>query len=327
MDKFVIGIDGGGTKTDVVIVNQQGSIIGRTKGGSSNYQVLGGAKLKQVILSLLKNVLKGTNVPANKIAHIFMGLAGAGRKSDQQEIVQLFNDSEFNNKITVDSDAIIALVGAFGNQPGIILISGTGSICFGMNTKGKVIRSGGWGYLLGDEGSGYYIGREAILASLKSFDGRGEKTSLCKEIEKKFELKSIDLIIPKIYKNKIDRTTIANLAPLVFNESNNDDEVAKQIIKHAGNELGKLAKAVAQKLNFTDGEIKVALIGSIFKQRKLLLNEITKELYELSWDVEITEPKFAPAIGAAILALEKNGKFIDENILLNLTNSSYVTIQ
>lgn len=321
MNQYIVGVDGGGTKTELVLIDRSGNVIGREKGGTSNFQVIGGKKLKEELLNCLTRLMNSTNVPSHKIERIFLGLAGAGRESDQKEIASLFNDTEFKDKVTVDSDAVVALAGAFGTAPGIIIISGTGAICFGMNQEGKVVRSGGWGYLLGDEGSGYFIGREALIAALKDFDGRGEKTSLRTEIERHFNLSSIDQIIPQIYQNKIDRVAIANLAPLVFEQTNHGDARAEEIIRHAGRELGVLAKSVAQKMNFMNEEIKVALIGSIFKQKDLLMHEISKELYEVSWNIEIKEPMFEPKYGAALLALQKIGVAIDEQLLKNLQYS------
>lgn len=216
---------------------------------------------------------------------------------------------------------MVALAGAFGTNPGIIIIAGTGAICFGKNSEGKLVRSGGWGYLLGDEGSGYFIGREAIIAALKDLDGRGEKTKLRSKLEKHFKLSSIDQIIPHIYQNRIDRVAIADLAPIVFEQASQGDAIAEEIIRRTGKELGSLAKSVAQHLNFESDEIKVALIGSIFKQKDMLINEISKELYEISWNVEISDPMFAPQYGAALLALQKSGAEINEMLLKNLQYS------
>lgn len=321
MSHFVIGVDGGGTKSELVLIDKLGNYIGRAKVGSSNYQAIGGEKLKENLLTGFAELMKATNVSDQKIDHIFLGLAGAGRESDRKEIKALFEDTEFQGKVTVDSDAIVALSGAFGTAPGIIIISGTGAICFGKNDEGKVERSGGWGYLLGDEGSGYYIGRKAIMAALKHFDGRGEKTDLRPALEKHFNLQSIELIIPQIYQNKIDRIGIAKLAPIVFDYANKGDTVSEEIIRQTGRELGKLAKAVAEKLNFSNEEIRVALIGSIFKQKEMLMNDISKELYEISWNVEISDPLFNPEFGAALMALQKSGVEINEQLLDNLENS------
>lgn len=321
MNQYVVGVDGGGTKTDAVLMDISGNLIGMATGGSSNYQAVGGAKLKEEILGCLTKLCHSTNVVASRIGHVFLGLAGAGREKDQLEIADLFRDSEYAGKVTVDSDAMVALAGAFGTGPGIIIISGTGSICFGKNREGQVLRSGGWGYLLGDEGSGYFIGREGLLAALKDFDGRGEKTKLLPRLQQHFQLQSIDQIIPLIYQNKIDRVAIADLTPIVLELARAGDSVAEAIVHLAGRELGKLAKAVAQRLNFGSEEICIALIGSVFKQKELLIGEIAKELYDLSWNVQIGEPRLGPKYGAALLALQKIGVAIDERILKNLEYS------
>jgi N-acetylglucosamine kinase-like BadF-type ATPase len=321
MNHYVIGVDGGGTKTEFVLMDYSGNIIGRARGDSTNYQVVGGKKLKEELLKGFTALMNSTNITINKIDRLYLGLAGAGRESDRKEIIALFIETEFDKKITVDSDAMVALAGAFGTGPGIIIIAGTGAICFGKSSDGKIVRAGGWGYLLGDEGSGYFIGREAIIAALKDLDGRGEKTKLRSSLEKHFKLGSIDQIIPNIYQNRIDRIAIADCAPIVFELTNQGDAIAEEIIRRTGKELGILAKAVAQQLNFERDEIKVALVGSIFKQKDLLINEISKELYEVCWNIEISDPMFEPQYGAALLALQKAGINIDEMLLKNLQYS------
>lgn len=321
MNQYVIGVDGGGTKTELILLDRSANVIGKAKCGNTNYQVVGGKNLKEELLNGFSVLINSTNFSTHKIDHIFLGLAGAGRESDQKEITAHFNDTEYAGKISVGSDAIVALAGAFGMTPGIIIISGTGAICFGKNNEGKIARSGGWGYLLGDEGSGYFIGREAIIAALKDFDGRGEKTKLRLVIEQQFHLSSIDQIIPQIYQNKIDRVAIADLAPIVFDLATKGEFIAEEIIRQTGRELGLLAKAVAQRLHFENDEIKVALIGSIFKQKDMLINGISKELYEISWNIEILDPMFAPQYGAALLALQRVGIEINEMLLNNLQYS------
>ncbi|HDP99843.1 MAG TPA: hypothetical protein ENN22_11760 [bacterium] len=321
MATFVIGADGGGTKTELVLVDVTGNLVSKTRVASTNYQAMGGQKVRQELLTGIGRLLKKSNIPASKIDHLFFGLAGAGRKRDQEEVRALFNDTEYKGKITVESDAIIALEGAFATEPGIIIISGTGAICFGKNEEGRVVRSGGWGYLLGDEGSGYSIGRSAIVAALQDFDGRGEKTELRQRITQNFNLNSIDEIIPLVYQNKIDRVKIANLAPLVFELAQRGDAKSEEIVRNTGRDLGLLAKAVAQKLNFAGEEIKVALIGSVFIQKETLVNNISKELYEISWNISINDPMFQPAYGAALMAMKNVRVEINEGLLANLKNS------
>lgn len=322
MDKYVIGVDGGGTETIGVLVNANGVVLAQGKVGPTSYQAVGGERLKNEIMQLFKKLGIGSSQGPKKVAHVYLGLAGVGRASDRQEVRTLFDEVEFAENITVESDAMIALAGAFSGKEGIIIIAGTGAICFGKNETGPVVRSGGWGYLLGDEGSGFYIGQQAIIAALKDLDGRGEKTSLRRAFEKKYNLTQIDQIIPKVYKQELDRTAIARLAPMVFEHANDNDSVAAEIIRRTGNEQGKMAKAVAEKLDLVNKKIRVALIGGVFNQREILENEIAKELYELSWDVEIIDPELPPVIGAAILGFKETDHPIDEKFLANLQKTS-----
>ena len=322
MERYILGIDGGGTETVGVLVKESGIIVGQGRVGPTNYQVVGGEKVKSEIHILFQMLGLSQPNPSSPVKQMYMGLAGAGRPSDRNEIKQLFSDISFIENVAVDSDAMIALAGAFGGEPGIIIIAGTGSICFGKNDHGEVFRSGGWGYLLGDEGSGFFIGQQAVMAALKDLDGRGEKTALRNAIEKHFNLSQIDQIIPKIYKQEIDRAGISRLAPLVFETAQENDPVAADIIRVAGIEQGKMAKAVAEKMALLNKRIRVALIGGVFNQREILENEIAKELYELSWDVEIIEPLYSPVIGAAISALKEIGIDINQKVLDNLKKSS-----
>ncbi len=320
-EHFIIGMDGGGTKTEAILVHLNGTVTGTRTGGSTNIQAVGGEKLKKEVLALADELIQDAKIHVQDVLYMVLGLAGAGRASDQQAIKALFSGTPFADKLTVESDAVIALTGAFGLGPGIILIAGTGAICYGMNADRQFARSGGWGYLLGDEGGGYYMGREAIIAALKDLDGRGERTSIRGRLEKMYSLKCIDEIIPMIYQNKIDRMTVAGLAPLVFEEEKEGDSVSAVIIKKASVELVRMAVSVAEKLNLERENIRIALIGSIFKLQESLIGHLKDELGQRELRVKLTEPENTPAAGAAILALEKSGRKIDKEILTNLKKS------
>ena len=318
---YVAGFDGGGTKTEAVLVRHDGRVMSHRRGGCTNIQVIGKEKLKAVLLEMIRDLLGGVGVPEESVTRFVFGLAGAGRKSDQETIVNLFTDTSIRDRVIVESDAIVALIGAFENQPGIILIAGTGAICFGMSASGEVLRTGGYGYLLGDEGSGYAIGREAIIRALKSHDGRGEETSLRSLLEHRYKIASIAHIIPLVYQDKIDRMAIANLAPLVFREARRNDGVSKEIIRHAGRALGELVLAVSKRLELKGEPIRVAFIGSVFKQKKMLIDPIREVLDAVSTHVEITDPLLSPCVGAAILGLESAGVRIAPPVLKELRDS------
>ncbi|HPI71904.1 MAG TPA: BadF/BadG/BcrA/BcrD ATPase family protein [bacterium] len=320
MIRTVIGLDGGGTKTVGVLVDGQGHVLARAVAESSNFQVVGGEILSRVISDLVNQLLMKAG-QSQPVAHLYAGLAGAGRPADRQTILAALEAKKLAEKITVDTDASVALAGAFAGGPGIIVISGTGAICFGKDSRGVWYRCGGWGYLLGDEGSGYYIGQQALIAALKDWDGRGLKTSLRPAIENKYGIDSIDLLISSIYSGKIDRTEIASLAPLVFAKRAEGDEAAQNIIASAGHEIGKIIAAVAQRMGLAGHSVRVALIGSVFKQRDILIPLMEKEACRVVQEIDFMDPQFEPAIGSAILALQQEQGLLDETVLAHLAET------
>lgn len=288
--------------------------MGRYKGPSSNYQVLGKKEFKDRLTTSLFQSLDSCGVSKEEVRCLCLGLAGVDRKEERDWVRKHIGIAE---KVSINNDALVALIGAFPGEAGIILIAGTGSICLGVNEKGEVARSGGWGYLLGDEGSGYYLGREALIAALKDLDGRGQKTLLRKEIESRFRLKRIDHIIPMVYRGELNREGIARLAPLVLETAAKGDDAARMIVAEAGRQLGRMVTAVTQRLGLK--KPRVALSGGLFCKGEMLVEEIKGNIGK---EVEIVSPRFQPVIGAVILALQEIGIPPDEEILKNLEQTS-----
>ncbi|MBN1541502.1 hypothetical protein JW992_05110 [candidate division KSB1 bacterium] len=321
MKKRVIGLDGGGTKTKGVLVDETGCLLVSATAESSNIQAVGEEQVQRVFASLVADLKKKAKIEDQSISHFYAGLAGAGRPADKARLGALAEKVEGINRYTIDTDAMAALAGAFHGGPGMIIISGTGAICFGKTDDGKIVRCGGWGYLLGDEGSGFYLGQQAIIAALKDLDGRGQPTRLRQRIVDFFKLERIELIISPIYAGEIDRPTIASLAPVVFEEAKGRDAVAQEIIKTAGQELGKIVAAAARSMGKTGKPVKVALIGSIFNQREVLIPEMISEASQVTDQVDFIDPEFEPAIGSAILGLQCEGVLINDAFLSNLRKS------
>ncbi len=318
MSKRIIGLDGGGTKTLGIMINEKGELLARATGDSSNLQAIGAERLGDSLSTLVQELAAAANCSMAEIDHLYAGLAGAGRPADRETIGNIVQAKGLARRHTIDTDASAALAGAFGGGPGIIVISGTGAICFGKDEAGTLYRCGGWGYLLGDEGSGYYIGQQALIAALKDLDGRGPKTILRAVYENRYELGSIDLIISQIYSGKIDRTEIASNAPAVFDAAEGGDEVARQIVECAGREIGKLVAAAAKRMGREGRDIIVALIGSIFKQRSLLLPFMQEEAQKAAGRAVFIDPRFEPAVGSCIMGLQKEGVVISPELLENL---------
>jgi N-acetylglucosamine kinase-like BadF-type ATPase len=319
--EFVVGIDGGGTKTRAVLANTKGEIIGVVQSGVSNFQRVGTDGLAEVCLDILKQLEQKFNIRKENIKYWALGLAGAGRIEDQEAACEAVEALGYQGQVCVQSDAYVALMGAFSGNPGIIIIAGTGSICFGLDEKGTLYRSGGWGYLLGDEGSGFYIGNQSILAALKDQDGRGNKTTLRKKVEESLGIDSIEQIVRKMYiENTIQKENIANLAPIVFKCAQEGDETAKQIVVQTAKEIAKMIFAVGTQMNKLNEPIDVAHIGSVFNQKDVLVPIIQKELENHFESVSINEPLLEPALGSVIWAFKKLDVEISSEVQVNLKN-------
>ena len=312
MKKYVIGLDGGGTSTKGVLLDEKGQVCADSIGPSSNIQAIGDQELTKAFEQVILDLIAKAGIEKNKVSYLYAGLAGAGRPADRERISACLSSLDLVKDFTIDTDAMAALAGAFNGKAGIILISGTGAICFGKDENDNVVRCGGWGFLLGDEGSGFYFGQQAIIAALKDLDGRGEKTILGDKIKEFFGLEKIELIISPIYSNEIDRTKIASLAPIVFEEAAKNDKVAAEIVETAGKELGKVVAGVSKNLGMTGKSVSVALIGSVFNQRDTLIPLMSVEATKVVSQVTFIDPQNEPAVGAAILGLKKIGISPDE---------------
>ena len=270
MKKFLIGFDCGATKTECALADIEGNIICSANGKPSNYLVIGVDNAARNILSLLDKFKNELDFTQAEIEKVVIGAAGAGRKDDAERLLKAVTESAsvkgiIFKSITVVSDAQIALEGAFPGKPGCILIAGTGSIIYGKDKEGNVFRAGGFGRLIGDEGSGYSIGRKALKAAAEFFDGRGEKTLIVKLIAEKFFIKTPDDLISKVHKENFD---IASVAQIVLTAAKEGDKIALNILAEESNQLIELIKAMMKKMN--TGELNVSTAGSLISKKMII---------------------------------------------------------
>jgi N-acetylglucosamine kinase len=309
---YVLGVDGGGTKTIAVAADFQGNVLGRGISGASNYQTVG---LDRAIVALKKAseaAMFAAGIDRFKIA--CFGLAGVGRKSDRDLLLPAIEKLELADRIILVHDAAIALAGATACQPGVVVLAGTGAMAFGMNSKGETRRAGGWGNVLADEGSAYYIGRRALAAACRAYDGRGHETSLVSKLMEHFGLDNFTDIVRKIYKEEASPQKIASLAPLVSQLAEAGDRVAAEILKDAAEELALAARAVIKGLNMEDEEFQVAASGSVFRAGELLLTPFAESVKSMAPRAKVIPPRFEPAMGAVFLALKAAGVDLSEVI-------------
>ena len=300
---FYIGLDGGGTKTKCVVVDEQMNVLSELVGGPSNFLVFGVDNVTESLFDLITKSIKQAGIETSAIASVLLGTAGAGRKEDAERLensfIQKANESNLPiKKFVVESDARIALEGAFSGKPGSILIAGTGSIMFGKDSQGNIHRVGGFGRILGDEGSGFHIGRSGLTAVAKQFDGRGETTKLTVLLKEKFNITNSKELILAVYKDNFD---VATVAPLVIQAAEEGDFVCKKIIQTEVAEL--LLHIESMKKLINEDELKISLIGGTITTDNFYARLFRNEANNIE-GVQISEPELEPALGAALLAKE-----------------------
>src|SRR5918994_6059746 len=223
----VLGIDAGGTKTVALLADADGRIIADGRAGGANLQTEGELQVEKVLHDVIEQVTRGRNITA---AAVCLGMAGVDREADGRTIRDIMRRLGYRSNTLIVNDALIALVAGAGASPGLVVISGTGSIAFGVSNRGLAARAGGWGPTLGDEGSGYWIGRRALEAVTRDADGRGPRTQLTPMVLEYFSLARPELLISEIYHQPHGRRAIASLAPEVDRAREDGDLVAGEIM-------------------------------------------------------------------------------------------------
>jgi glucosamine kinase len=301
--RLVAGVDGGGTKTHTVVMDQDERVLGEGDAGPSNPLRVGIAAAAIAIREALDRACTSARVRRTDIFAVEIGLAGARRK----ELSARMEDALRNlgiSQIEVVSDAEIALFGATDGEPGVVVIAGTGSVSCGVNARHRRTRAGGWGPLAGDEGGGSWIARRALRAIAYAADGRGPETSLTAEGCSYFHVSNADDLSTAIYAPTITNERIAGFAKPVIEAAKAGDQVARGIIIEGGRELGIAAATVIRNLKMEQERFQVAYVGSVFAAGELMLDALRNEVHRIAPRAYLGPPRFPPAVAAARMALE-----------------------
>lgn len=314
--QFVLGIDGGGTKTLAILADQEGKVIATASGGISNVQIAGAEGAAREILKVIKECCSQAGCTPDQIKAAVVGLAGAGRKPDQMRTRRAIHSLARKNHIrlrnlVVESDGRIAVEGALEGKPGIVIIAGTGSVGFAKDAEGNIHRVGGWGRIIGDEGSGFAIGREALKAISRHLDGRGEPTLLTALAGKLLNLSDPVTIISKVYQDHFD---ISSVAPLVLRAAEKGDRVARKILDKGSSELVDHVKVLLKKLRSSKKhqkgrKISIALLGGMLEYPNYFSRTLKNKIKSKFPLTKIQTPRRSPAYGAVLLALDPARNF------------------
>ncbi|MBU1422669.1 MAG: hypothetical protein KKG06_05720 [Bacteroidetes bacterium] len=303
--QYVLGVDGGGTKTTALLVSLDGTVVAEEHTGPTNLQIVGTDQAATIIINLIQDCCKKAGSSTSYIQSIVLGLAGAGRSIDKSTLLEELASiaSQYNlhlPNIIIETDARIALEAAFASSFGIVLIAGTGSIALGKGEDGKLYRAGGWGRILGDDGSGYAVALKALNAAIRSFEGRGDKTVLNNLALEHFKVTLLDDLVTKIYRENVD---VASFVPKVFQAEQEFDHVAHNILFSQANELAELVRVLIGQMK-PKRKIPVALMGGLLEYENVYSKMVKERIVCSLPQIVVQKPKFPAAFGAAIMGLK-----------------------
>ena len=303
---YIIGIDGGGTKTVGILTTETGQQLAHVESGPSNYHVVGEGETQAVLESVFRELREKSGIPSTGPIRYCLGMAGLGRAEDQKVIGRICDALGIRENRILTHDAHIALVGGAAKQHGVIVISGTGAIVYGINTDGKTARASGWGYLLGDEGSGYDIAIKGLRAVARAADGRGSPTELTHRFLNKLQRSEPSELIRWVH--AASRDVIAQLAEIVFDTAQTADTTAEQIINEAADELVCAAESVIKQLQFRE-PYDIVLSGGNLIHQPVFADKLRRRCARIAPDACVRLPKHEPAYGAILVAQAESSNF------------------
>jgi N-acetylglucosamine kinase-like BadF-type ATPase len=301
---YYIGVDGGASKTAAIVIDEGGKKLGSGLAGASNHLRVGIEEATRNIERAVNIALVEAGVAIRDIEYAYFGIAGSDHPAHRQKVIDSVKIFFPRGNYIVDTDARVALTGAIGFGAGVVIISGTGSVAFGRNTKGDEARAGGWGPTLGDEGSGYWIAREGLAAVVRAHDARGFTTRMTELICKEYGMCNAEELPRFVYATTTHADDIARYGKVVIEAAQTDDDVARDILARAGAELVECVLAVARKLHMLDDEFPVAYVGGAFHAGELLLSPMRLRLQRDAPGATLIEPKHTPVEGAAMMAMQ-----------------------
>jgi N-acetylglucosamine kinase-like BadF-type ATPase len=301
---YVLGLDGGGTKSDALLVGEDGTAVAQALGGSTNMQVVGAQKAAETIATLIKDCCAKQGCKSSEIGAVVLGLAGAGRESDRTELLNQLQSvaaaqTIILNNVIIETDARIAIEAAFAGSSGIVVIAGTGSIGLYRTDDQQFHRAGGWGRILGDEGSSYAIARDALAAVMLAYDGRGPQTSLTAKALDYFQVTTPEELITKIYYDKID---IQVFTSRVFRAYDEGDTVAKEILEKNADALVKIVQTLISK-GKERKRYPVVLMGGLLDKENAYSKLVKEKMTQSVPNILLMKSKFPTVFGAALMGL------------------------
>ncbi len=300
--RIIIGIDGGGTKTEAAAANEDGQILATFEAGPSNVFKVDAEASAKALRSVIDGCLEKAGAGRGDVKSICAGLAGVDRPTIQKQITDILHDIIPIDRISVVGDATTALLGATGGEPGIVVISGTGSIAYGMNSKRLRARAGGWGHIVDDFGSGYDIVRNAFNEVFRAHDGLEPPTRLKQAFLSELKVDNVDNLLIAIHREYTSAAKIASLFPLVQSVADGGDIIANKILDRAGADLSSTAEAVVRKLDMYNSNFICGTAGGVFHSSRQVRDSFAWQVHRFAPGANVCFPKRSAVEGAIMLA-------------------------
>jgi N-acetylglucosamine kinase-like BadF-type ATPase len=313
----LLAVDGGGTKSLCFFFDEHGQIRGQGRSGSCNYQGVGKeAAVRELILAIRNAVEDGKFMGEGVIGEeeletdcAALGLAGLDTDYDRRIIEGLVKEALQHLRISaknfiIENDCFATLMGATNGQPGVLMIAGTGSIVYGMNDQGVIARAGGWGHRVGDEGSGYWIGKQAIIHILKTMDGRVAPNKLAEHILPYLGLKDHEDLFNWTYSASYSVERVGELSSLVSEAHTQGDPLAHSIMMQAAKELFACAMAVIKRINLYTKPFQIILQGGVLHNNEFVREYVTNQFKKYAPYGQIESKTKEPIYGMMALAID-----------------------
>ena len=316
---LVAGVDGGGTSTRVVLLRGDGVVLGEGCSGTGNLHDVGPEVLRDHIRAAWLAAWEQASEAPRSLDAVSLCMASVGNAPDREVVRSLAAELGLAERIAVDIDLVGSLAGGLAGRPGIAVIAGTGSSCYGRGPDGAEWQSGGWGSLLDDRGGAHDLGRGALAACALAFDGRGAPTRLMDSVQARLELEEWRDLLPRVDAVGMGRTEIAELAPLVTEAARAGDLVALDLIERGTEHLGRAVEAVARRIGLSaplvvaTGGLAQSELGWRLAFERAVLRRVP--------DATIVEPALSPVLGAALVALRAAGAELDAEALDRLVQA------
>ena len=302
--RWVMGVDGGATKTEAAVLDLQEQTVYRASGGPSNEDAIGARAAVAALLEVAERAIAKASVPHHQLARVVIAVAG----TDTEDITRHVRAERSDDWIVVN-DVVAAWALATGAKPGVGAVSGTGSNVFGVGSRGATWRAGGWGHLLGDDGSGYWLGVNSIRAALHDRDATGPATALSDAVTEFFGAGSVEAVAAMAYTKPLTKAQIASFASRAAAVADGGDAVARELFLRAGRDLGtQIAVVIGQTGLAAAGEaFPVGLIGSVFKAGPLIVDPLAEVVAGCADHARVVVVDTPPVAGSLLLAAHACG--------------------